>query len=627
MASISNNVLYYINPKSPPVPLNHVYHATASRSLSTSLPTTPSTTTTGVDSAYCPQCLTSWDGASAFSAAKGRCVKSNPNDTSTSKAKAGGGEGEGGGREVLVGCVHCPECEAILTLGVLEKKCCITLLLLQPDLPEDHSHICVYKCGYCQWNSIECGIYQSFPVGEPSSHDITVKIAMDELQLKLTEALEQKEESDLFQKLQSSWISKSNQVDRIKRRADLLRKSSGIGSGSGSGSNVGAGSSMETNNTARFIANDLDTRDGEEEKKVGSDPWSIERLEEAVQRRKERMAIQVVTSISVQGFEMNSQVLKVTDDVVIRHDENKASIVNLAAEGEIRQQFVSSGTKVHAYSDSKSKSTLNSLPTSRLPLPVALRVRSVRRCLKELDAGRPGILIKPKVNPLEGDTSLRYGHGQWWKKDSSAIHGVPRVQIKAEKYNAQSNQYALLLQVRNPTLGPIRLRLCCNVNETIEFPDSSEVILDPMTLQKATVNIMSPTQQTDQGMNMEYISLEPVEDSFLDIGKEATTEFDIDGWVQTEDLDWSLESSFRLLSVVSDVVCIQYITGSVQTREGLDENQNEECVYLGTPLSLEIEIGEESWESSLIQARVMEGEGKDLISFPILPVWRDRSYL
>jgi len=241
-----------------------------------------------------------------------------------------------------------------------------------------------------------------------------------------------------------------------------------------------------------------------------------------------------------------------------------------------------------------------------------------------LDAGRPGILIKPKVNPLEGDTSLRYGHGQWWKKDSSAIHGVPRVHIKAERYNAQSNQYALLLQVRNPTLGPIRLRLCCNINESTEFPDSkSEVILDPMTLQKATVNIILPKQQIDQGMNMEYISLEPVEDSFLDIGKEATTEFDIDGWVQNEDLDWSLERSFRVLSVVNDVACIQYITASVQTRKGSDKN--EECVYLGTPLSLEIEIGEESWESSLIQARVMEGEEKDLISFPILPVWRDRS--
>jgi len=98
-------------------------------------------------------------------------------------------------------------------------------------------------------------------------------------------------------------------------------------------SNIGAGSSVESKNTARFIANDLDTRDGDEEKKVWSDLWSIERLEETMQRRKERMAVQVVKSISIQGFEMNSQVLKVTDDVVVRHDGNEASIVNLAAEG------------------------------------------------------------------------------------------------------------------------------------------------------------------------------------------------------------------------------------------------------------------------------------------------------
>ena len=50
--------------------------------------------------------------------------------------------------------------------------------------------------------------------------------------------------------------------------------------------------------------------------------------------------------------------------------------------------------------------------------------------------------------------------------------------------------------------------------------------------------------------------------SFLDIGKEAATELDIDGWVQTEALDWSIESSFRELSVVNDAACKQYITGS-----------------------------------------------------------------
>lgn len=51
-----------------------------------------------------------------------------------------------------------------------------------------------------------------------------------------------------------------------------------------------------------------------------------------------------------------------------------------------------------------------------LPLPMPYRVRESRRCRAELDEGRPGILLKPKLNPLEGDSSLRSGHGQWWKK-------------------------------------------------------------------------------------------------------------------------------------------------------------------------------------------------------------------
>jgi hypothetical protein len=35
----------------------------------------------------------------------------------------------------------------------------------------------------------------------------------------------------------------------------------------------------------------------------------------------------------------------------------------------------------------------------------------------ELSKGKPGILIKSKINPLDGDTtSSRTGHGQWWKK-------------------------------------------------------------------------------------------------------------------------------------------------------------------------------------------------------------------
>jgi dynactin 4 len=51
-----------------------------------------------------------------------------------------------------------------------------------------------------------------------------------------------------------------------------------------------------------------------------------------------------------------------------------------------------------------------------LPLSIPLMLRQSRRCREELADGRPGILLKPKLNPLEGDSSLPTGHGQWFRK-------------------------------------------------------------------------------------------------------------------------------------------------------------------------------------------------------------------
>ena len=54
--------------------------------------------------------------------------------------------------------------------------------------------------------------------------------------------------------------------------------------------------------------------------------------------------------------------------------------------------------------------------SNNLPLRIPFRPKKSRRCRLELQNGRPGILVKSKVNPLEGDSSLRIGHGNWWKK-------------------------------------------------------------------------------------------------------------------------------------------------------------------------------------------------------------------
>ena len=541
----NSNVLYYTTTSpSNPVPIPYLYHATASRNLSTSLPTTPISTSIDVDTAYCPQCLTSWDGSTAFLTAKGRCMQRVDD-------------------EIVTGCIGCPECSAVLTTTVLENG--------SVNVDSSNSHVCVYKCGYCQWDSTECGVYETFDTvgAEPEITGI-MKVAMKELQKQMTYKLQAKDESETFQKLQSSWLNKVTQLEQIKRRSTLLRK-------------VDAG----------FIANNV----GIEEKKT-SGSWDVDSLENSLRVRKGKMAEQVIESINVENMQA-PMVLSITDNVVV---DDTCNILNEASEEKLRQQLVS-----------------NSMISAQLlPIPIALRARTVRRCLKEVESGRPGILVKPKVNPLEGDTSQRYGHGQWWKKDSSAIHSIPRIQIKKTRYNPTTNQYALLLQVKNPTLGPIRLRIHSNFDNAASslFPNSSDIVVDSMSLQSEIVDIIPPAPS-----QKETFTLEAAEDSYLDMGKEsgATT---IAEWSERiSNLDWSTgtERTCEPIVVNRDMAWVQFITEGTDTNTSSSSSNNQ---FIGTPLLLEIEVGEDSWESSLIRAREMENGEKDFVSFTILPVWK-----
>lgn len=70
----------------------------------------------------------------------------------------------------------------------------------------------------------------------------------------------------------------------------------------------------------------------------------------------------------------------------------------------------------------------SNLRSHLLPIPVPFHSRVSRRCLAELATGKTGIVIKPKLNPLEGDSSIKFGQGQWWKKvrhsDCTILHTV-----------------------------------------------------------------------------------------------------------------------------------------------------------------------------------------------------------
>ncbi|GFH44639.1 hypothetical protein CTEN210_01113 [Chaetoceros tenuissimus] len=527
-----SGVLYYITSPdnsllSPPLPLSHLYHATATRYLSTSLPLKEVTTAvTDIDSAFCPQCLTSWDASTAFTTAQGICHK-RCNESS---------------RELIMGCVSCPCCESRLSNSVMNAKWTL----------QKEGEILVYNCSYCQWNSSESNLY----IQVDGQNVDAVKEAMQQLALQLTERLELSNGQQEFDSKVNLWKEKFNQVDVQRKRAELLK-----------------GSTLQ--NFTLGNVSTLSALDQVEEKKVATEDWNVQRLEDALKERKETMALNVVK---------DEPSISIHDTIEI--DSKEPIFKKYSMEQHLRQELVSPN-----------------ISTELLPTPVNLQVRAVRRCLREIEAGRPGIVVKRKVNPLEGDSSLRYGQGQWFKKDSSAIHNVPRVTVEEYVHDLETKQFAILLRVKNPTLGPVRFTLGC-VDSTTEIPDTKNIMLDSVTLEKVSVKIHAPTQK--EANTMDVVTLDAVDDAFLDGGQNQGV--NCNHWLEGKnDFDWSSQNSFQTLSVSNDVAYIQYLSNTIEESNDL---------LIGIPLSLKIELGDSSWESALIEAK---GEN-DALELPFVAV-------
>eukprot|EP00574_Skeletonema_japonicum_P011481 CAMPEP_0201717356 /NCGR_PEP_ID=MMETSP0593-20130828/3090_1 /ASSEMBLY_ACC=CAM_ASM_000672 /TAXON_ID=267983 /ORGANISM="Skeletonema japonicum, Strain CCMP2506" /LENGTH=389 /DNA_ID=CAMNT_0048207369 /DNA_START=371 /DNA_END=1537 /DNA_ORIENTATION=+ len=240
-----------------------------------------------------------------------------------------------------------------------------------------------------------------------------------------------------------------------------------------------------------------------------------------------------------------------------------------------------------------------------LPLPVHYRTKVSRRCRAEQSAGRTGILVKPKLNPLEGDTSLRAGHGQWFKKDSSAIHVVPRVQLCKYGTDPTSGKVAVLLKAKNPTLNMIRLRFS-GPNSSEEVVNSKElenILIDPFmetTIDKADLCSSDSLSSIDPS---KWIELDSAEDLLLDIGKRQQEDPEVvSSWDFAPLFDTLDNDSLPKLTIVAsrgDTSWVELVIPNtvVVGSDGAKAPRN----YFTVPLSMQIEVGNGSWEASLIK--------------------------
>jgi hypothetical protein len=195
-------------------------------------------------------------------------------------------------------------------------------------------------------------------------------------------------------------------------------------------------------------------------------------------------------------------------------------------------------------------------------------------------------------------------------KDSSAVHNIPRVVIKASRQHPSTRDYAFLLNVKNPTIGPIRLRIHSNFDERYAFPPVyHDVVVDPMTLDTATIDVVQPTRSETL---MDILSLDGMEDSLLET--ERMDRFDVSRW-SDETIEWDSISAAKTVHVGKDSAWIECIV------RGKNSTANPNS-FLGSPIMMDIEIGQGSWESSLIQSEPMSDDEKELVSFVLLLVWK-----
>ncbi|KAL3777637.1 hypothetical protein ACHAWO_012526 [Cyclotella atomus] len=468
-----------------------------------------------------------------------------------------------------ISCKDCPVCFSPLAVSI--------------DA-DDNSHekhlICRYLCGYCKWSSSECGItsnadklieYKTNP-DDPAKEaeleqqrQVVIAGASKELERCLRQTIEGKNQmvDEVFKSLTNMWSQKEKDEERKRR--------------------LGLGS--DKSNTM-----------------MKGQTWSLEVLEQSLEEKRNKIASHYIP-------EAQRRSITSSTDKISAVNQANDSDATLPTSQQIAAQMIISNTAPRFRSD-------------LLPLPVPFRARVSRRCLAEQAAGKTGILVKPKLNPLEGDSSLRAGHGQWFKKDSSAVNSVPRIQICSYGKDSTGLKYAVLMKVRNPTLSMIRLRFSppslkgssenCFINEreleNIPIEPFSQKFVNAHAISASCIDSLTPT---------DWVELENAEDMFLDMGTGHMEDPpNVRNWKASAVLDAvsdGIGSTLRIVASQKDTAWVEMLALAESSLKQASAGKS----HLAIPFGMQIEVGNGSWEASLIKKQDLPKGEMDMVTLNV----------
>jgi len=200
--------------------------------------------------------------------------------------------------------------------------------------------------------------------------------------------------------------------------------------------------------------------------------------------------------------------------------------------------------------------------------------------------------------------------------------------MRIVSHGTDGSRRALLLRVANPTLGEIRLRLAASAytgEQSWDAPNETNPVFKGLLVDSLTNAKIEAAMSTDAMKTLkstEISQLERAEDSFLEFGKARNDDpEDVMDWKAEDALAGSdvspaseKTSSIRLIALKS--ACAWYELVVVEpTVEG-------DATHAAIPLSLQIEVGNQSWDSSLIRSSALPGDDPDTVSIDILLAWK-----
>jgi hypothetical protein len=227
------------------------------------------------------------------------------------------------------------------------------------------------------------------------------------------------------------------------------------------------------------------------------------------------------------------------------------------------------------------------------------------------------------------------------------VHVIPRVKVVKHAALVENGKRVFLLKVTNPTLGTIRLRFSPSTYQGEQLtemetattaasqqttPFLSDLLVDTFADEHSHVEIncnafasLEPTQE---------VELLSAEDSFIEFGgKSKEVPYEVLRWDPTQVEAAAAAASngnaiMRLVAQSASTAWFELVAPAIPTPSSSTNdatNSASAAVSPAVALSLQIEVGNGSWQSSLVQPKQQEEDAKDWVTFDLLITWGSRS--